>query len=224
MNILTYINNILININKMNLIFDIGANSGNTVAHFITVANKVICFEPNPTLVNHLKNRFTNNSIIIDKRGVSSKNGTQTFKIANEDTISTLSEDWVTNSRFTGDYNWDNHIEIETVTLDSIIEEYGIPDYIKIDVEGYEYEILTSFTKFLPNTLFAFEFAEEQKYKINLILQHLNKLGYDSFAFTDADEILFDKHIHWTKLKDFNFIELLVPERKEKWGMIYFKK
>jgi FkbM family methyltransferase len=208
----------------MNLIFDIGANVGETVAQFITVANKVICFEPNPRLANLLRGRFVNDLVIVDERGVSNKNGTQTFKISNADTISTLSEDWVTNSRFTGSYNWDNHIQIETVTLDSIIEQYGIPDYIKIDVEGYEYELLTSFTKFLPNTLFSFEWAEEQKYKIDLTIQHLNKLGYNSFAFTEADEILFDEHIHWEKLKDFNFIELLDSERKEKWGMVYFKK
>jgi FkbM family methyltransferase len=147
----------------MNLIFDIGANVGKTVAQFITVANKVVCFEPNPMLVNNLKSRFANDSVIVDERGVSNKNGTQTFKISNADTISTLSEDWVTNSRFTGSYNWDNHIQIETVTLDSIIEQYGTPDYIKIDVEGHEYELLASFTKFLPYTLFAFEWAEEQK-------------------------------------------------------------
>jgi FkbM family methyltransferase len=208
----------------MNLIFDIGANVGKTVAQFITVANKVVCFEPNPRLANLLRGRFANDLVIIDERGVSNKNGTQTFKISNADTISTLSEDWVTNSRFTGSYNWDNHIQIETVTLDSVIEQYGIPDYIKIDVEGYEYELLTSFTKFLPDTLFAFEWAEEQKSKIDLTIQHLNKLGYNSFAFTEADEILFDEHIHWEKLKDFNFIELLNSERKEKWGMVYFKK
>jgi FkbM family methyltransferase len=214
----------MLNTKKFNLIFDIGANIGNTVSQFNTVANKVICFEPNPILVNHLKNRFINDSVIVDERGVSNKGGTQTFKISNADTISTLSEDWVTNSRFTESYIWDNHIQIETVTLDSIIEQYGIPDYVKIDVEGHEYELLTSFTKFLPDTLFSFEWAEEQKSKIDLTMQHLNKLGYDSFAFTDADEILFDEHIHWSKLKDFNFIELLDSERKEKWGMIYFKK
>jgi FkbM family methyltransferase len=208
----------------MNLIFDIGANGGKTVSEFILVADKVVCFEPNPTLANSLRSRFANNSVIVDERGVSNKNGTQTFKISNADTISTLSDDWINNSRFTGGYNWDNHIQIETTTLNSIIDEYGIPDYIKIDVEGHEYELLTSFTKFLPDTLFSFEFAEEQKNKIDLTLQHLNKLGYNSFAFTDADEILFDEQIHWEKFERFNFIELLDSERKEKWGMIYFKK
>lgn len=209
---------------KMNLIFDIGANRGSTVARFITVANKVICFEPNPILANNLRSRFANDSVIVDERGVSNKNGTQTFKISNADTISTLSEDWVTNSRFTGSYNWDNHIQIETVTLDSIIEQYGIPDYIKIDVEGHEYELLTSFTKFLPDTLFSFEWAEEQKSKINLTIQHLKKLGYTSFGYTEADEVLFDDKVEWEKFENFKLLESLVPDRKEKWGMIYFKK
>jgi FkbM family methyltransferase len=192
----------------MNLIFDIGANAGKTVSEFILVADKVVCFEPNPTLANSLRSRFVDNSVIVDERGVSNKNGIQTFKISNADTISTLSDDWITNSRFTGGYIWDNHIEIETTTLDSIIDEYGIPDYIKIDVEGHEYEVLTSFSKLLPDTLFSFEWAEEQKHKIDLTIQHLNKLGYNSFAFTDDDEILFDEQINWEKLEDNETIEM----------------
>jgi FkbM family methyltransferase len=208
----------------MNLIFDIGANGGKTVSEFILVADKVVCFEPNPTLANSLRSRFANNSVIVDERGVSNKNGTQTFKISNADTISTLSDDWINNSRFTGGYNWDNHIQIETTTLNSIIDEYGIPDYIKIDVEGHEYEVLTSFNKLLPNTLFSFEWAEEQKSKIDLTIQHLNKIGYNFFGYTEADEVMFEGDIIWEKFENFKLIESLDPDRKEKWGMIYFKK
>jgi FkbM family methyltransferase len=208
----------------MNLIFDIGANGGKTVSEFILVADKVVCFEPNPTLANSLRSRFVNNSVIVDERGVSNKNGTQTFKISNADTISTLSDDWINNSRFTGGYNWDNHIQIETTTLNSIIDEYGIPDYIKIDVEGHEYEVLTSFNKILPNTLFSFEWAEEQKSKIDLTIQHLNKIGYNFFGYTEADEVMFEGDIIWEKFENFKLIESLDPNRKEKWGMIYFKK
>ena len=208
----------------MNLIFDIGANGGKTVSEFILVADKVVCFEPNPTLANSLRSRFVDNSVIVDERGVSNKNGTQTFKISNADTISTLSDDWINNSRFTGGYNWDNHIQIETTTLNSIIDEYGIPDYIKIDVEGHEYEVLTSFNKLLPNTLFSFEWAEEQKSKIDLTIQHLNKIGYNFFGYTEADEVMFEGDIIWEKFENFKLIESLDPDRKEKWGMIYFKK
>lgn len=208
----------------MKLVFDIGANIGNTVSEFLLKSDKVVCFEPNPKLASLLRGKFEGTSVIVDERGVSNKNGIQTFKISNADTISTLSEDWITNSRFTKSYNWNNHVQIETVTLDSIIEEYGEPDYIKIDVEGHEFEVLTSFTKLLPNTLLSFEWAEEQKSKIESTIHYLNKLGYNMFGYTEFDKILFDEEIDWKEYKNFDFIELLTPERKERWGMVYVKK
>ena len=208
----------------MKLVFDIGANIGKTVEQFTLVSDKVVCFEPNPKLVYELRRKFENFSVIVDERGVSNKNGVQIFRISNADTISTLSEDWINNSRFTGSYNWDTHVQVETVTLDSIVEEYGEPNYIKIDVEGHEFEVLTSFTKLLPNTLLSFEWAEEQKSKIELTIHYLNKLGYNMFGYTEFDKILFDEEIDWKEYRNFDFIESLIPERKERWGMIYVKK
>ena len=144
--------------------------------------------------------------------------------MANVDTISTLSNDWVENSRFTGNYFWNQSIIVETITLSDAIREYGIPDYVKIDTEGYEYEILTNFHELLPNTLFSFEWAEEQKEKIEKILQHLNNLGYNSFGFTEGDPVMFDNQINWSNYENFKLIETLDSNRKALWGMIYFKK
>jgi len=208
----------------MDLIFDIGANDGSSALKFITKSKKVVCFEPNPQLADSLTSTFINQPVIVDNRGVSYKNGKQIFKIANANTISTFSEDWISNSRFSNGYEWSQHVEVDTITLDSIIEEYGIPDYIKIDTEGYEYEILTSFTKLLPNTLFSFEWAEEQKLKIESTINYLNNLGYNMFGYTICDEILYDDQVEWKEFNKFDLLESLIPERKEKWGMIYFKK
>jgi FkbM family methyltransferase len=208
----------------MKLVIDIGANVGNTVEQFLLCSEKVICFEPNPTLAKDLINRFYNRPVVVDERGVSNKKGKQIFNIANANTISTFSDDWIHNSRFTYSYNWDRTVEVETITLDEIIDEYGVPDYVKIDIEGYEYEVLTSFSKLLPETVFAFEWAEEQKNKIHLILEHLLKIGYDKFSHTEADSIKLDSDIEWKSYNDFKLLEELNPEKKEKWGMIYFKK
>jgi FkbM family methyltransferase len=208
----------------MRLVIDIGANVGNTVEEFLNSSEQVICFEPNPALVSHLKNRFFKRPVVVDGRGVSNHRGKQIFKISNTNTISTFSEDWINNSRFTDLYDWKREVEVETITMDDIIDEYGIPDYIKLDIEGYEYEVLTSFSKLLPNTVFAFEWAEEQKNKINLIINHLTNLGYNQFSYTEADSIKLDEDIDWKSYHDFNLLEELYPERKEKWGMIYFKK
>jgi FkbM family methyltransferase len=209
----------------MNLIFDIGANLGSTVKIFIRKSKKIVAFEPNKLLVNNLKEMFKHDNVIIDTRALSNKVGTKVFNVSNADSLSTFSEDWIHNSRFSNTITWDTQIEVETTTLDNIIEEYGIPDYVKIDVEGYEYEVLSSLTKFLPDTLFAFEWAEETKDKICLILEHVNNLGYRSFGYTEEDKVLFDGEIDWVGYEKFlKTVEEFKPERKVRWGMIYFKK
>jgi len=208
----------------MKLVFDIGSNIGTTIEFFSQRTNKVIGFEPNPSLFKRLKQRFENRNVVIDPRGLSDEIGHKNFRISNADTISTFSEDWVNNSRFTGGYSWDEGIIVETTTLDSIIEEYGIPDYIKIDVEGYEFEVLTSLTQLLDDTVISFEWAEEQKNKIEQTISYLFDLGYRNFSYTEADQIQLDNQINWRSIDKLDLIENLNSERKDKWGMIYVKK
>ena len=209
----------------MKLVFDIGANLGNTVKIFTEVSEKVIAFEPNPILIQRLKNMFKNNNVVVDTRGLSNEIGRKIFNISQSDSVSTFSQDWIDNSRFSKRIKWSYPTEVETTTLDNVIDEYGTPDYVKIDVEGYEYEVLISLTKFLPETLFAFEWAEEMKDKIYLTVEHAYNLGYKSFAFTEEDEVLFDDQLNWIEYQELlNEIESFEPERKFRWGMIYFKK
>jgi FkbM family methyltransferase len=208
----------------MNLVFDIGANRGRTAEIFLKDFDRVISFEPNPGLADFLKNRFPNPKLIVDRRAISHQRGSQEFKLANVDTISTLSIDWVENSRFTGEYHWNSSIIVDTITLSDAIKEYGVPDYVKIDTEGYEYEILTNFHELLFETLFAFEWAEEQKDKISKTLVHLYSLGYNNYTYTEGDPVLYDNQLIWNTYENFKLIETLNASRKEKWGMIYFKK
>jgi FkbM family methyltransferase len=209
----------------MKLVFDVGANLGNTVKVFTQVSEKVVAFEPNALLVKGLTKMFENDNVVVDTRGLSNEVGRKIFNISEADSVSTFSQDWINDSRFSKKIKWSHPTEVETTTLDNVIDEYGVPDYVKIDVEGYEYEVLISFTKFLPNTLFAFEWAEEMKNKIYLITEHVYKLGYKSFAFTEEDEVLFDDQLTWIDYQELlNEIESFEPTRKFRWGMIYFKK
>jgi hypothetical protein len=63
------------------------------------------------------------------------------------------------------------------------------------------------------------------KNKIYQSIDHVYNLGYKSFGYTEEDKVLFDKEINWIgyeKLLD--EIKMFNPERKLRWGMIYFKK
>jgi hypothetical protein len=50
--------------------------------------------------------------------------------------------------------------EVETTTLDDIIRDYGLPFYVKIDVEGYEATVLKSLHRVVPYVSFEVNLPE----------------------------------------------------------------
>lgn len=209
---------------NVKLIFDIGANEGNTADLYSKIAEKVIAFEPNPNLHKRLESRFKDTNVVIDKRAVDNKTGESIFSICDANSLSTFSESWIKNGRFSERNYWDIKIPVSVVTLQDAIAEYGVPDYIKIDVEGYEYEVLQGLKMLLPNTTICFEWAEEQFEYITKSIRLILDLGYNAFSYTIGDDVKFNYEIGWTTWDDLDFTEQIEIGRKENWGMIYFKK
>jgi FkbM family methyltransferase len=209
----------------MKIAFDIGANIGQTADILLPNYDKIICFEPNPSLVLFLKSKFKdNNKIVIENLALSDKNEIKKFNISNCHVLSTFSDDWIYNSRFSNNYSWNSKIDVQTTTLDEIINKYGIPYFIKIDVEGYEQEVFKGFTKTLNDTYFSFEWAEEQYVKINKTIDYLHNLGYNNFFYTYEDVLINLENITWDLWENLSIHKDIDISRKDRWGMIYFKK
>lgn len=177
----------------MNLIFDIGFNNGLfTETCFIKYPNcKVIGVEANPFLIHKGKNKFKNNTnfTLLNKLVSNINNDLINFYICHHaDGVSTASLDFITNSRFTkGSKNlsvnsitWNQPIKITSITLDNLIIQYGIPDLIKIDVEGYEFNVISGLTRKAKDI--CFEWHEEQADQLYKILDHLQNLNYNQFG------------------------------------------
>jgi len=209
----------------MKLIFDIGANVGDMTDVYSQKADTVVAFEPNPSMVEELTKRFFGNpNIIIDRRSLDNKVGTNILMTSPyAASLSTFSEEWTKNTRFLGQ-QWNEHIVVPTITIDSAIEYYGVPDYIKIDVEGYEYQVIKGLSMLLPNTVVCFEWVEEQLSSILSIITYVNTLGYKAFSYTNMDNVMWEEDLTWGSWEKLNFQKNIVPDRHLRWGMIYFKK
>jgi FkbM family methyltransferase len=68
----------------------------------------------------------------------------------NAHTLGSMSTDWIEKvqkaSFFPGCY-WDREEVVQTTTLDALIDQFGVPDFCKIDVEGFEFEVLRGLSR-----------------------------------------------------------------------------
>ena len=93
-------------------------------------------------------------------------------------TVSTASRDLVIAAPFmTGwkDQVWDFAIRVPVVTLDELVAQYGIPEFIKIDVEGHEAEVLMGLN--VPIRALSFEFTTIQRSVACACIDRLNQIG-----------------------------------------------
>lgn len=157
------------------LCFDIGAYKGEkTRAMLEAGAGEVICVEPQPRHVHHLKHCFrADQRVTIVQRAVSNYAGVFDLEICDQaDTIATLSNHLQTKGRFhSRGFKWGTKYPVKTVTLDSLIQLFGQPYFCKIDVETHEAQTLLGLCSPIPYISFEFldEFIDQAKFCLNRI-------------------------------------------------------
>lgn len=160
-----------------NLVFDIGTNIGQYALIFSSWLrkddSKVIGFEPDGknfafAQFNVHYNRLKN--VELFNQGVGSRSGKLVFY-----------RDTVTGGRrgsfiqaFTGKAYEGNKEEVEIVTFDQLIHLHGIPNFVKIDVEGFEFEVLKGLTAPSDETVFFIEVRDETKNSVFSYFQNVN--------------------------------------------------
>jgi FkbM family methyltransferase len=145
-------------IKKNDLCFDIGANIGTKSELFLSIGANVIAFEPQSSCLQYLENLKTKYSNFrFFQFGVGSKNEEKELQIATHIEVASFSKKFI--SFYTNqDIKWNEKEIVHVKTLNSLIEEFEIPKYCKIDTEGYELKILSSLSYKIPNI--EFEFTE----------------------------------------------------------------
>jgi len=146
-------------IRKNDLCFDIGANVGAKTEIFLSLGAKVIAVEPQSTcipILNLLKTKYPDKLIIVQK-AAADKKGKALLHLGNIGLISTLSKKFIEKFSSHRDLSWKKNEEVELTTLDEMIAEFGMPDFCKIDTEGYEKNVLMGLSQRIP--LIEFEFT-----------------------------------------------------------------
>ncbi len=178
-------------IKKGDLCFDIGANIGEYTLNFLRLRAKVVCVEPQLKCLRKLYNLFRNNKkVMIVENALGEKEGISQISICiNENAISTLSDKWKTKGRFSKKYKWSKTQKIKLTTLDCLIHTYGLPKFCKIDVEGYEVEVLKGLTKKVP--IICFEFTKEFIDDAMICMRQLELMGDVKFNYVRESKYKF---------------------------------
>jgi FkbM family methyltransferase len=182
-------------------VFDIGANVGDLSAVFLSMGFTVVACEPDAVNFTILKARFSGyKNIYLLQKAVAHQNGAAILyqSAAHGGSLSTLSIkrkqqlDGVTDEE--GTIRFDQPMQIGTISLDEMIESYGWPCFIKIDVEGYEQEVLAGLTQPVPLLSFEAnlpEFLKETMACLNMLKALDNQAVYN--ASTDDLTLVFDQ-------------------------------
>ena len=189
------------------LVFDVGAHMGDRAAAFAALGARVVALEPQPRIARWLRRLVGRNErVVVREEAVGARPGVEPLAISRRTpTVSTLSGAWRSraahaNPGFAG-VRWDATVEVPVVTLDGLIERYGVPRFCKIDVEGWEAEVLRGLS--LPLEALSVEFVAGQldvaaacvrrlhelgSYRFNVVLGEQRDFAFD--AWRSGDELL----------------------------------
>jgi FkbM family methyltransferase len=168
------------------LVFDIGANVGVYSGIFASLGAHVVAVEPLPENVVILQQCTYNDRVRVVQAAAGPHLGTGIIRRAQSNWGASMSREWI---EFADAYHrmkaipstWREEIEILTTTLDILSQTYGAPQFIKIDVEGYEESVLDGLSWQPPYISFEF----------NPLMLHLAQRCLEKPIFSPASECNF---------------------------------
>ena len=175
------------------LCFDVGANTGNRTKILLKLQARVVAVEPQSRCVRILRARYGHNrQFTLVEKALGDTEGEAEMMISDADTISSLSAGWIEavkqTRRFAG-HDWSTKQIVPVTTLDKLISRYGAPDFIKVDVEGYEYEVMKGLS--CPVKMISLEFTPEFIDSTFKCIDHLQKIGDISLNYSVGESMTF---------------------------------
>lgn len=169
------------------LCFDVGAHVGNRVRAWTSIGARVVALEPQPICLRFLERWYGHNpQVIVVGAAVGALPGTQELKVSQATpTVTSMSSRWIDTVQQVDSFagvRWDEAIPVHVTTLDQLICAHGLPAFCKIDVEGYEFEVLQGLSQPLP--ALSIEFVPATLDVTHACLQRLAALGEYEYNWT----------------------------------------
>ena len=186
------------NLNNINILLDIGAHRGESINLFLNnmKVKKIISFEASPINFEFLKKKqkiyakkFSDTEIIIENIALGFENKMMEFKHFNESSSSTIKNINEESRYFKRKFNLLNlfnkgriyqTFQIKIQSLKEYIDNNNMTniDFLKIDTEGYEYEILLGLEDRIKLV------------KVIMFEHHYDNMIKKDYTFTNINDLL----------------------------------
>lgn len=191
------------------LCFDVGAHVGNRLRVWDALGATMIAIEPQPQLLRILRRWYGNNpAITLVDQAIGAQAGTATLHISTRTpTVTTLSPEWIASVKQHQSFNavqWDKQVTVPVTTLDALIAIHGVPAFCKIDVEGFELEVLRGLSQ--PIRGLSFEYIPASAGIAVGCIKRLGELGVYEYNYSPGETHKLQRD-HWLSADD--MLELL---------------
>jgi FkbM family methyltransferase len=203
------------------LCFDVGASYGSRTEVFLDLGARCVSVEPQAAVAEALRERFQGRpGFTLVNQALGASPGESAMFISSLHLLSSLSREWMEGCKSQPHLSvaqW-HETTVRVNTLDALIGEHGTPDFIKIDVEGFEYSVLEGLSRPVP--ALSFEYTPWRPGPALDCVHLLAALGADAFNISSAEDMSL-RHERWLTVPEIREFCRRGIERESSYGDIY---
>lgn len=175
----------------MKLAFDIGMYDGSDSRYLLDQGFRVIAVEANPDLAARATHRFhdeiADGRLVVVNRAIASTRGDVELSVCGDDLgSSTIFHDKIADRRRTATFT------VGGIPFTDLVREHGVPDYLKVDIEGADRHCILALAPTLRPQYVSFEVDDD----LEELLQHVASVGYRRFKLIGQCTFLELGHEH----------------------------
>lgn len=190
------------------LAFDVGAHVGDRIGAFRRLGARVVALEPQPDCARAIRSLYYDDTeVTLVEAACGAAPGRMLLHVnSSNPTVSTASQAFIDAAAGAGGWEgqvWDRTLEVPVMTLDEVMRRFGEPRFVKIDVEGFEADVLGGLGRALP--ALSFEFTTIQRGIALGCIDRLLSLGRYRFdvALGESQALSLGEWVPAVRMKEF---------------------